>query len=182
MFNTYNENDPLLIQQYQQNNYKIRTNRGGEKGLCIIYFSGNGLYVANDIDSFYQRVICEDRYEWTKLSARIKPEKEIFVRDIFLSWYAKGINAKLFNIHKIIDWLRNETQGSKEIVTVGNSAGGYMAVICGYALNADRIFTICGQFSLSHHNGHINSNPLLFKYGESGFYENYIFIDEKNNL
>ncbi|WP_144265507.1 hypothetical protein [Faecalibacterium sp. An77] len=123
-----------------------------------------------------------DRYEWMRLRARRKVAKEIFIRDIFLSWYAKGINFRIDNIEKLIEWLKRETEGYDEIVTIGNSAGGYMAVICGCALHAKRIFSICGQFSLSHHNGHTATNPLLVKYGKEKFYENYRMIQKNTQI
>lgn len=150
--------------------------------MCYIYFSGNGLYTANNLMTFQKNVQEADRYEWTRLRARRKVEKEIFIRDIYLSWYAKGINVQLDNIEKLIEWLKRETDGFDEIVTIGNSAGGYMSVICGCALQAKRIFSICGQFSLSHHNGHTATNPLLVKYGKKEFYENYRMIQENTQI
>lgn len=186
MFCTYDENDPIMQEQYQKDNFVIinnsipRKNRGGK--TCYIYFSGNGLYTANNLMDFQMNVQEADRYEWTRLRARRKVEKEIFIRDIYLSWYAKGINVQLGNIEKLIEWLKRETDGFDEIVTIGNSAGGYMAVICGCVLRAKRIFSICGQFSLSHHNGHTAANPLLVKYGKEEFFENYRMIQENTQI
>lgn len=179
VFCSYDENDPILKAQYQNDNFMIINNANTRKrgGTCYIYFSGNGLYTANNLESFQKSVQEANRYEWMKLRAKGRIDKEIFIRDIYLSWYAKGINSRLDNIEKLIEWLKSETEGFEEIVTIGNSAGGYMAVICGCALRAKRVFSICGQFSLSHHNGHTASNPLLVKYGEEKFYENYRMIE-----
>ena len=108
-------------------------------GTCYVYFSSNGLYVKDSLDSFCQRVITEDRYEWIYNVRDLRPEKEIFIRDIWLSWYVKGINETLNTIEKVIEWLQEECRGY-QIVTVGCSSRGYMAVIAGCLLRAKAVF------------------------------------------
>lgn len=175
----YDENCGLLNKQYGKDNYKIIYNRVSNN-KCYIYFSGNGLYVNNDEKSFKNKIEISDRYEWQNFSAKEKPAKEIFVRDIWLSWYVKGINARLNSIDKTIEWLRDECDGYTNTF-IGNSAGGYMAVICGCCIsNTERIFCISGQVSLYNHNDHYKTNPLLIKYGDKKWFECYQLL-EKND-
>lgn len=183
-FVPYEEENPYLRKAYKENNYKIRYHGDSETGgggTCYVYFSSNGLYVKDSLDSFCQRVITEDRYEWIYNVRDLRPEKEIFIRDIWLSWYVKGINETLNTIEKVIEWLQEECRGY-QIVTVGCSSGGYMAVIAGCLLRAKRCFCICGQVSLIHHNNHVNENPLLRKYYNETWFECYKMLDTNKEI
>lgn len=180
-FNTYDEKDPCMNEYYEkEQNFEIRYN-DVNNNCCYIYFSSNGLYKRNDIESF-RHMIDYKRFEWKHLSAKCKPRKEIFVRDIWLSWYVKGINSRINSIDAIITWLRLETKGY-QIVTVGNSSGGYMATIAAIKLKALLCYNISGQFSLENHNNHVNVNPLLKKYhklNQGQYYECYKMLKESN--
>lgn len=163
MFCPYDMNNLLLKEQYQKDNYVIYHHINGVKGKCNVYFSGNGLYVADSEESFRIQILEKDRYEWKHYVAKARPEKEIFIRDIWLSWYAMGINSRLNSLEAVADWIKRESKGF-QVTLIGNSAGGYMAVNCAEVLGGtmvERVFSLCGQFSLLHHNGHVYSNPLL---------------------
>lgn len=180
MFKTYDETCEVLNRQYNEKNYKI-VYHNVSNNRCYIYFSGNGLYVDNNEESFYSRITISDRYEWQKFSVKKKPAKEIFIRDIWLSWYVKGINTELNSIDKVIEWLKKECLGYLNTF-IGNSAGGYMAVICGCSIpNTERIFCISGQVSLYNHNDHYKINPLLKKYGNEKWLECYHLLEMKNS-
>lgn len=71
----------------------------------------------------------------------------IFVRDIYKTFYVKGINHDVSSIDALLELLEEKTAGY-QIVTCGNSAGGYMAVIAGKHLSADRIFSFGGQWEI----------------------------------
>jgi hypothetical protein len=86
--------------------------------------------------------------------------KLIFVRDIFKSWYVCGISDRYSSIDDMIDFLKEETKGYK-VITVGNSAGGYMAVLAGVLLGAERVFNFSGQYSLRIIENCIETNELL---------------------
>lgn len=178
MFTPYDETCEILNRQYNKANYKI-VYHNVPNNNCYIYFSGNGLYVNNQEESFISRIIISDRYEWQNFSVKEKPAKEIFVRDIWLSWYVKGINSELNSIERVIEWLKIECEGY-ENTFIGNSAGGYMAVICGCNIhNTDRIFCISGQVSLYNHNDHYKTNPLLIKYGDEKWFECYRLLEDE---
>ena len=84
----------LIQEQYKKDNFRIEYN-DCKNGLAYIYCSSNALYKQDDPQSFTERVIIGDRYEWMNLRADSKPELEIFIRDIWLSWYVKGINERI---------------------------------------------------------------------------------------
>lgn len=127
-------------------NYKIIHGKVDTK-KCFIYFSGNGIYYPNNKNEVVNSLIRCDRYEWEQ---NIVPfaELNIFVRDIYKQWYVEGINIQIDSVDKLVQLLKKETNGY-EIVCVGNSAGGYIATLIGVLLNASKVFSFGGQFSLS---------------------------------
>ena len=56
-----------------------------------------------------------------------------------------------------------------KIITIGNSAGGYAATLFGYLLNAERIFSVSGQFVLQN----IENEKLLLKHSKENLYSKY---------
>ena len=162
-FLTQDENNTLINEIYDKNNYVIKINDRGQQDLCYIFFSSNGLYSVNNKESFEKQIIDEDRYEWSNLTANINAYKEIYIRDIWLSWYVKGINSEIHNIDLLARWLKKETKGYR-VRIVGMSSGGYIGALIGTIINAELCFCFSGQFSLENHNNHINDNILLKKY------------------
>jgi len=73
----------------------------------------------------------------------------IFVRDIEQCWYLTGYNGKnshndfYTDIKKII----NDNFKKSKIITIGQSAGGFGALLFGTLLNADKIITFVPQTS-----------------------------------
>ena len=135
--------NPIVDKQYEEDNYRItETKAKGNK--CIIFFSGNGLYFPNDVETFNEKIIEKDRYEWENVanfSKIVKSYKKIiFLRDIYKQWYLRGINAQVNTIDKVVDLLHELTE-TFEVVTCGNSAGGYMALYMGAQLKASKIFS-----------------------------------------
>ncbi len=127
-------------------NYLIAYNQDVPKEYCIVYFASNDLYYPNSVVAFSESVINKNRFEW--FGNRINyGHKHIFLRDIKKQWYLTGINAKINNPKALLDFLRKETEGYKAIF-VGSSAGGFISVILGQLLNAERIYTFNGQFEI----------------------------------
>lgn len=178
-FITLDETNPLIQSIYEKDNIKIRYNKL-KNGLCYIYFSSNALYVKDSKEDFEKKIIQEDRFEWINRSADCKPELEIFVRDIWLSWYINGINNSQNSIEKTIDYLRQICKGYI-VTTVGVSSGGYMAAITAACLNAEKCFDFSGQFSLIHHFDHVKENSFLKdyleKHADGGVLEAYRIIN-----
>lgn len=139
---------PEVFEVYTQHkNYEI-INLNQNDDRCFIYFSSNAIYYPNTKEVFEDKIIKNNRFDWRKniiYSAR----KVILIRDVFKTWYLKGINAELNNVEKVLDFLKQETKGLK-VTCLGSSAGGYAAVLFGCLLQAERVFSFSGQFSLFH--------------------------------
>ena len=143
---------------------------GGQNGVCIIFFSGNGLYYPNDKDVFEQKILHNNQYEWWAIghSEEIvnRVEKIIYARDIYKQYYVKGINRRIDDIDKLCILMSGLTKGYR-VITCGNSAGGYIAAIVGIYLNAERVFSFGGQVTLQY---------LLRHKEEVGFEDSYYFV------
>lgn len=115
-----------------------------------IFFSSHGLYFPTTIDEFQKQVVQGDKYEWVNISKneqlREKASKFIFIRDIYKNWCLHGINSRCNSLHDLATLLTKYTEG-KNIITVGSSAGGYMAIALGCMLNAKTIFAFSPQIS-----------------------------------
>lgn len=126
---------------------------------------GNGLFAVNDEETFRKTIIEDNRYEWMNICKHTKLEmyysQIILVRDIFKQWYVNGINSDCTSVDDLLSLLRSMIPENNTIVTVGNSAGGYMAMLAGIKLKATSIFSFSGQFSIW---DQLDQAPLLQKY------------------
>lgn len=162
----------MVGEVYKKDNYKvIDLNR--EFGDAIIFFSGNGLYYPNSEEVFRDTICSKDRYEWEHISKMYLIQKKysriIFIRDVYKQWYVRGISSKINSIDKVIELVCKLTAGF-DVVTCGNSAGGYMAMLVGKAIGAKRIFSFSGQFSLKNQ---VHQAPLLRYYEKNSYYNKY---------
>lgn len=174
--------ETLIEDQYKKDNYRIIDNHT-KNGLCYIYASSNALYKKDDGADFQKKVIEDDRYEWKHYRAGNKPEREIFIRDIFLSWYVKGINSRICDYEKLIEFLRECTKGYT-VRCVGVSSGGYIGNIIAMGLEAEMCYCFSGQFSLRNHFDHLRKNIYLKEYLEKEgdyWYEYYRRLDACKN-
>lgn len=147
MFDIWNEDEPLVSKQYEKDNFLISDYTGDDaKPYCVIYFSSNGLYYPNTEGSFCA-FMESDRYEWRTYHFQ-KARREIYVRDIVKQWYITGINSRISSIDKMIEWLSSNIPSGCDIITVGNSSGGYMAVLAACLLKARYAYDFSGQFSI----------------------------------
>lgn len=162
-----NESNSYISQVYIENeNYKIIHNNCNTN-KCIVFFSGNGLYYPNTVETFTDVIIKRDRYEWENVikSSCIEETYQmvILVRDVYKTFYQIGINRKLNTIDKILCFLKERTKGYR-VVTCGNSAGGYMATIAGNYLNAECIYNFGGQWDISNEPGYFLKHSGNKKY------------------
>lgn len=171
----------LIQAEYEKDNYKIEHN-DCKNGLAYIYCSSNALYKKDNLQSFKDKIIEGNRYEWSNLRAECKPELEIFIRDIWLSWYVKGINSRINSYDKLIEFIGNITKGYT-VRCVGASSGGFIGTILAMELNAEISYSFAGQFSLRHHFDHLKQNPYLREYcttGEEKYIEYYTRIPDSS--
>lgn len=126
---------------------------------CYIFFSSNGLYPDSTAEELQQILVNKNRFEWKSIANAFKYHKDlgkiIYVRDIYKAFYIYGISKQLDSIDKVIGKLKELTSGY-EVTTVGISSGGYMAVVCAEALNAERTFCFSGQFDIESHLQHVD--------------------------
>lgn len=153
------ENDELLLRAYDMENIKV-TDLKNNTGICYIFFSDNGLYFPNYRDDFEEKIIRKNYFEWENMckSHKIKKvaQRIIFVRDVWKNWYVRGISSKVDTADKLISVLKELTDGYR-VITVGNSAGGYMATLTGIKLGGI-IHNFSGQFVL-----HKNYDPRVWE-------------------
>lgn len=130
-------------------NYKTQICEGDE--YIYIFFTSHGLYYPTTLEEFKKQVVENDRYEWENISKNKKINNRaieyIFIRDIYKSWCLQGINREFDTIDKVADFLAEKLKG-KKVITVGSSAGGYMAIVFGLLIKASAIYAFAPQISL----------------------------------
>lgn len=141
--------NPLVEGIYSADNYEVIDYDNGK--ICYIFFSSNGLFFPDTISQFKETIIDKNRYEWKRMATGkeiiSKSGRHIFVRDIYKQWYTKGISNTVNSIDKMIPLLKTLTEGY-EVITVGSSAGGYIAALVAAKLSAKCCFDFSGQISL----------------------------------
>lgn len=160
----------LLKEWYKKDNYKV-IDLKNDSNLCYVFLSSNGLFAGDETHNTKQ--LTENKYDWENISKSKKIQKAakrlIFVRDIQTHSYVEGINERINDIDKIINLLTELTKGYK-VYLIGNSGGGYLALILGSVLqNVERIYSFGGIFSLyewtgSHNTLSFETNELFVKY------------------
>ena len=75
----------------------------------------------------------------------------MFIRDLRQVWYQGGLPEVGDNIYSIAHFIRTQIdqQGCKKIVTIGNSAGGYAALLFGSILCVDKVIAFSPQTFLN---------------------------------
>lgn len=161
MFDIWNDYVDIAETIYDKENYQIKVNRNCHNRVCYVFFSSNFIWFPNTEEAFIRSFVDNDYYEWRNFE-RLPAEKIIFVRDIFKSWYVTGINSRLNSIDAVVEFLERETAGMK-VITVGSSAGGYMAALTAARLKAEYSICFSAQFDLMVDEA-LGVNPFLKKY------------------
>ena len=161
MYDIWNNSYGEVEKVYQGKNYRIVKDGNCHNGICYIFFSSNNIWFPNTEKAFRYSFLENDYYEWLRYSS-LEAEKIIYIRDIYKSWYVAGINANLNSLDKVITFLKKQTANLKTI-TVGSSAGGYMAALAAAMLHAERCICFSAQFDLET-NEALGTNPFLQKY------------------
>lgn len=80
-------------------------------------------------------------FEFNKLTSGMKKINKIYLRDGQQLWYHRGLPNVGDNIDGIATFLRQYTahQSTQRLVVIGNSAGGYAALLFGHLLQADEV-------------------------------------------
>lgn len=184
MFDIWNQYEALAIEQYNKDNYKVidYASSGDDnvkRKYCVIYCSSNDIWYPNELSAFKHSFFENDYYEWTSIECQIAV-KEIYVRDIYKSWYVTGINSRINSIEKLIEFLKDEI-GELPIICVGSSSGGYLAVLLACLLHASHALCFSAQFNLDNKHA-MGENPFLQRYQleylKSKYYDLIPIIEE----
>ena len=178
MFDIWNSPHPLAEEAYKKDNYKITLHPEVKNGECVLYFSSNEVWFPNTEGTFHSAILEKDRYEWEAKPYRVG-EKNIYIRDIYKSWYVQGVSERLGSIDAVLAWLKEETAGY-EVVCIGSSAGGYMATVAGIYLHAKIVYAFSPQYCL-YHPAYYDKNPFLQKYKDDANREKYYDISPMVN-
>jgi len=75
------------------------------------------------------------------------PCDKIYLRDFNQLWYQEGVDEKINNSQKLIDYLREVLQNRKyqRVCFLGNSMGAYAALLFGSILNVDQVIAFAPQ-------------------------------------
>jgi hypothetical protein len=117
---------------------------------------------------------------------------KIFLRDFHQSWYQKGVDDNINNIDKLIVFLSNETNTYKKVCFLGNSMGGYAALLFGNILKVNKILAFAPQTFIDKTNRLLNldfrwkkelKNVFDSSYKRSEFFDlKKYFISTKNQF
>jgi len=175
-FDFWNVENEMVTRVYETENIKVLDYSDSPK--CYIFFSSNGLFYPNTLSEFEEKVIKKDRYEWENIASSKEIKKvcgrAIFVRDIYKQYYVTGVSKTNNSIDKVLEKLKELSKGY-EIVTVGSSAGGYMAMLAGALLKATDCYSFSGQVSLYREN-RVEIHPFLKRYANDREYNKYYDI------
>ena len=175
-FDIWNESSPLAEEAYRRDNCRIEDHPGGS-GTCVIYCSSNNIWFPNEEAVFRRRILEDDAYEWTRIRVP-GASREIFLRDIYKSWYVTGINDRLDTLDKLIAFLRQQCRGYSTVV-IGSSAGGYLAALLSAKLEAAYAIVFSAQFEVRNPWA-MEANPFLQRYRQEE--ERSRYYDLKDHL
>jgi hypothetical protein len=85
-------------------------------------------------------------FEFSRVLSRFAVKK-IFIRDVSQAWYQNGLPGVGENVDQIADYLQkriSEANGHR-VITLGNSMGGYAALLFGWLLQADEAYAFSPQ-------------------------------------
>ncbi len=163
-FDFWNESNELVAEAYRGENIKVVDYEKGQ--YCYIFFSSNGLYYPNTLSEFEEKVVKQNRFEWEHMALSREVlrvcKRAIFVRDIYKQYYVTGNSENYDSIDKLLKRLKELTEG-EQIITIGSSAGGYMAMLAAASLGAVSCFSFSGQVFL-YEQGRIDDMPFLKKF------------------
>lgn len=140
-----------------------------------MYCSSNAVWFPNEEAAFRKAFIDNNYFEWRRTKCSLA-NKEIFIRDVYKSWYVTGINQQINSIDLLIDFLKEEI-GNAPLICIGVSSGAYMASIIGAILKADHVIAFSAQWSLNN-SWCLEKNMFLKKYRNDSAVNKYYDIKQ----
>lgn len=89
-------------------------------------------------------------FEFYKTIADIRCDK-VLIRDLHQTWYQRGVDSKINTLQKLVAELEKIISNSKyeSICFVGNSMGGFAAILFGILLEIDNVIAFAPQSFVS---------------------------------
>lgn len=144
---------------HHEKNYKVIDNPAAEEpDLCAVFFSSVGLFSEKN---FAVR-LDGDYYEFHRNPVK-RAGRNIYIRDVRLAFYLDGINSEINSTDKLFVLLKELTKGYR-VITIGISAGGYMAMLAGSVLGAEYAISESGTVNLDFMQHHFNKFPWSQKW------------------
>ncbi len=83
-------------------------------------------------------------FEFFTLLNQARPTKKIFLRDTYSLYYQHGVQGIADDPQGIVDYVQLliAEQKTTKLITLGNSVGGFAALLFGALLDADRVLSI----------------------------------------
>ena len=112
--------------------------------------------------------------------------KKAFFTDIDQVWYQKGVRGIGEGVEEVADFIRDvaDREGVRRIITVGNSMGGYAAILFGVLAGAEVALAFSPQTNLTKHHYTAFPERLDKVYGLQGQHHPYLrlcrIVDEYN--
>lgn len=107
-------------------------------------------------------------FEFLQILTQINPTCDKYlIIDQHQIWYHKGIDGVSSDIPTTKDFLAKIISSYKKVLFLGNSAGGYAAILFGSLLNVDSVLAFVPQTDLSHidkpgfDKRYLNSSPFI---------------------
>jgi hypothetical protein len=170
---------PEMLRTYAAHENHEIIDRANRSGICFVFFSSHGIYYPNTAEAFHHSIVENNRFEWRR-NLPHHAQRIILLRDVTKQWYLEGINSTINSVDRLLDFLREKTEGM-EVVCVGSSAGGYAATLFGCLLNASHAFNFSGQHCLDFYllgEGHRAINPTLVKFEDSPEHRRYYRVHD----
>jgi hypothetical protein len=75
------------------------------------------------------------------------PCDQLFLRDFHQAWYHHGVDEQITSLPQLLDALKDfvHRQSYQKVIVMGNSMGGYGALLLGHFLKADTVLAFAPQ-------------------------------------
>ena len=123
----------LNREEIENSNKGCLTDFGGNKNL-LVSFGGIRHGLGMPVFEFFNSI------------SDIQCDK-VFFRDFSQAWYQKGVDSELNHIDEIIQYLKKIMNSNRyeNVCFLGNSMGGYAAILFGSILNVDTVISFAPQ-------------------------------------
>jgi hypothetical protein len=116
-----------------ESKFSIQNNK--TKDILIVSFGG----IAKKIGGILP-------FEFLNFLSKNMPEYDMqFYIDLHGKWYNKGLQGITSSIEETVEYLRNEIKDYKKVYFIGNSSGGYAAILFGSLLNVTAVISFVPQ-------------------------------------